>query len=170
MSISINHNDIDIKSEKLRGKGRISLSRKEYDSASYYYSAALQLIEGIGGEKSAELRRRCCLTLAECDIKLGNHLQAIARCSEVIEEAPDINNNDNNNDDNNDKIKYEKLKQALGKAYFRRGLSLQSLEKPQLALIGIIIIIITITIIIIIIIITAIVIIRYEKRARNSPI
>ena len=112
ISISIYDNDIDIKSEKLRGKGRVSLSRKEYESAASFYSAAIQVIEGVGGEKSAELRRRCCLTLAECDLKTGNHLQAIARCSEVIEEAPDIHYDNNDSDD---KMKNEKLKQALGK-------------------------------------------------------
>jgi len=115
ISISIYDNDIDIKSEKLRGKGRVSLSRKEYESAASFYSAAIQVIEGIGGEKSAELRRRCCLTLAECDLKTGNHLQAIARCSEVIEEAPDINYDNNDSDD---KMKNEKLKQALGKGSY----------------------------------------------------
>lgn len=108
----------------LRENGKSFIFSKDYKNAVKCYSAVLQVMEGVGGEESGELRRRCGLTLAECEIKLGNLYQAIARCSEVIEEAPFEYD-----------VKDEGNRQAIGKAYYRRGVSLKRLGKPILALI-----------------------------------
>ena len=83
--------DEDLRSESnvqlLRSTGHYYLRLKDYKGAAKYYSAILQLYEGIGGSESRDVRRRCCLTLAECEIKMGNFMHAISLCSEVIEEA-----------------------------------------------------------------------------------
>jgi len=110
------------------------------------------LIEGIGGQESEELRRRCCLTLAECELQEGQFYCTIARCSEVIEEAPldakslytdrlldevkSINDTVGSTTYNQTEIynKTDKLRASLAKAFYRRGISLNRLEKPQLAI------------------------------------
>ena len=110
------------------------------------------MIEGIGGQESEELRRKCCLTLAECELQEGQFYCTIARCSEVIEEAPidtkvlttdkiveeigstndtTTTTGDNNTESDN---KVDKLRASLAKAFYRRGISLNRLEKPQLAI------------------------------------
>ena len=76
--------------ETLRNIGKRYLSTRQYNKAATCYAAVLQVIEGVGGTESGELRRRCCLTLAECEIKTGNLYAAIARCTEVIEECPEV--------------------------------------------------------------------------------
>lgn len=92
---NIQNDDIIKQAESLRDIGKSYLSAKEYSKAALCYTAVLQVIEGIGGTKSGDLRLRCGLKLAECEIKTGNLYSAIARCSEVIEECPDITIKDN---------------------------------------------------------------------------
>jgi tetratricopeptide (TPR) repeat protein len=126
--------------ESLRNIGRSFLSTKQYSKAASCYAAVLQVIEGVGGSESGDLRRRCGLTLAECEIKVGNLYAAIARCSEVIDECPAITDLDcDAKCENMDKLsenemEEKKLRQALGQAYYRRGVALSRLEEPDLAL------------------------------------
>ena len=67
--------------QALRNAGKKYLISKQYETAAFCYSAALQVMEGIGGYESGELRRKCGLLLAECEIKNCNYYSAIARCS-----------------------------------------------------------------------------------------
>ena len=128
--------------ESLRNIGRSFLSTKQYSKAASCYAAVLQVIEGVGGSESGDLRRRCGLTLAECEIKIGNLYAAIARCSEVIDECPAITDLNDAKDENMEKLSEnemnlkedQKLRQALGQAYYRRGVALSRLEEPDLAL------------------------------------
>lgn len=135
----------------LRDVGKSYLSSKQYSKAALCYSAVLQVIEGVGGKESGEIRQRCSLTLAECEIKLGNLYSAIARCSEVIDESPDLPFLDvdtsalNIGSDaaesastslqplNNEE--YERLSKFLSQARYRRGVALFRLDEPELALI-----------------------------------
>lgn len=150
---------------KLREKGKWFLSKRDYASAAGYYIAVLQIIEGIGGKESGSMRRRCSLTLAECEIKVGNWHNALARCSEVIEEsylrtssapaAPtlstartsdsaqgeseEIASNADEKTASKDTVRtaneeHDELRLAVGKAYYRRGVSLDKLGLPHLAL------------------------------------
>lgn len=79
--------DLLEKINQLREIGKDALKMKRFDDAIQYYSAILNLLEGISGDEAVDLRRRCGLTLAECELKTGNFYQAVARCSEVIDEA-----------------------------------------------------------------------------------
>jgi len=150
-------NSQDVNSDErvcnLRGKGREYLSRKDYNNAARCYAAVLQIIEGIGGVESGVLRRRCCLTLAECEIKVGQLERAVSLCSEVIEEvstklsSSSFSNSNNVNNINanvnrdeieatadKEKEKEEDMRQAMGKAHFRRGVSLSRLGHHKVAL------------------------------------
>ena len=125
--------------EALRDVGKSFLSTKQYSKAALCYAAVLQVIEGVGGAESGELRRRCGLTLAECEIKSGNLYAAIARCSEVIEECPDIVDIEPTDEDQFSReteitTEMGKLRQALGQAFYRRGVSLKRLDEPELAM------------------------------------
>lgn len=118
----------------LREMGRLHLNSKDYRKAAEYYSAVLQSIEKETGSISEELRRRCSLTLAECEIQSGKLFHAIARCSDILNDCPDP--------DGNGKIinsfrfnKTEGLQNVMSKALYRRGLSLMRLNKPHLAVI-----------------------------------
>jgi hypothetical protein len=62
---------------------------RKHKNALFYYSAVMQLLEGTVGEADIRTRRRCELQAADCEMHLGHHLQAIARCSEVINDAPE---------------------------------------------------------------------------------
>lgn len=123
-------NDINI----LRDRGKSCLTTKNFRKAAQYYSAILQIIEkDKQNEKSDSLRRRCALTLAECEIQSGNWHHAIARCSEIIDEYS-TNFNSNNDELNIDsKSSLNDLREALGKAFYRRGVSLLNLNKTVLA-------------------------------------
>lgn len=103
--------------EQLRNEGRVHLSFKRYEEAADCYAAIIQKLEGVGGSEAGELMRRCGLTLAECEIKLGNLYDAIARCTEVINESPDD----------------ASLQQTLGKAFYRRGVSFHRLDMLKFA-------------------------------------
>ena len=68
-TVNVISNDINI----LRGKGKSYLLAKNFRKASQYYSAILQIIEKDKHNTiSDSLRRRCALTLAECEIQTGN--------------------------------------------------------------------------------------------------
>lgn len=114
----------------LRDKGLKFISLKDYKNAAKYYSASLQLMEGIGGVENGNLRRRCALTLAECEIKSGNFYNAISACSQIIDESPKLDDDDKQHIHSNASL----IIQALGKAHYRRGVSLIKLDQSQLAL------------------------------------
>jgi hypothetical protein len=114
--------------------GKIHLSAKEYGKAKLCYAAVLQIIEGDGGTATDELRRRCGLTLAECEIKTGQLFPAIARCTEVIEECPNIEES-SDGEGQTDAVQRERLRLALGKALYRRAVAFNKLSKPELALV-----------------------------------
>ena len=123
--------------ESLRNIGKSYLSAKQYSSAAQCYAAVLQVMEGVGGNESGELRRRCTLTLAECEIKSGNLYAAIARCSEVIEECPEFDDIEPVGEEEEETVSnhdVNSLRHALGQAYYRRGVSLSRLDEPELAL------------------------------------
>ena len=123
--------------ESLRNIGRSYLSTKQYGKAASCYAAVLQVMEGVGGTESGELRRRCGLTLAECEIKSGNLYAAIARCSEVIDECPSIDDGDSMDEEEEKFDERRKLRQVLGQAYYRRGVALSRLDEPDLALLDV---------------------------------
>lgn len=101
--------------------GKVHLNSKDYKRAAQYYSAVIQTIEGHNGNLYADLRRRCLLTLAECEIRNGNLFHAIARCSEILNECPDpsaaldaVNNLSSLEDHDTDF-----LQNVMSKAFFR---------------------------------------------------
>eukprot|EP01039_Chlorochromonas_danica_P000682 gene682-738_t len=128
-----------VKIDRLRDQGKQCLALRQYTEAIQFYSAILQIVEGLPGEDSFELRRRCGLTLAECEIRAGNYHQAVARCSEVIEECVNFA------DSLPKKTKRKKAKKVtmdsidldktLNRAHYRRGLSLKKLNELRIALI-----------------------------------
>jgi tetratricopeptide (TPR) repeat protein len=121
--------------ESLRCIGKTYLSTKQYSQAALCYAAILQVLEGVGGIESGELRKRCGLTLAECEIKAGNFYSAIARCSEVIEECPEITDEEGQSEGNiSESSEITKLRQVLGQAFYRRGVALSRLGEHLLAL------------------------------------
>ena len=71
----------------LRENGKFCLEKKNYSSASKYFSAILTLTEGMKGLRATEIRCRCGLILADCEIKSGKPRRAIARCTEVINDS-----------------------------------------------------------------------------------
>jgi tetratricopeptide (TPR) repeat protein len=129
--------------DTLRIKARKFLSRKDYERAALCYAGILQLNEGKGGPAALEMRRRCCLTLAECEIKVGRLDESIALCTEVIDETStkleslqqrSKDENDNETDIDTRGEEEGDLKNYLGKAHYRRGVSLARLGLPELAL------------------------------------
>lgn len=119
-----NHKQIKL----LRDRGKGLLSVRSYEKASDYYAAVLQIVEGVGGPETVEIRRRCFLTLADCEIKLSRYNEAIARCTELIDESPSVLV-----EGSNEKIN-SNLQESLGKAFYRRGIALMHLNKSTLAL------------------------------------
>ncbi|RYH13266.1 hypothetical protein EON65_36090, partial [archaeon] len=127
----------------LRNKGKSSLSLRRYSEAIKFYSAALQLVEGVPGEECFELRRRCGLTLAECEIRQGSYERAVARCTEVIEESTNYYAEDDSNSAVDQIISSTKeavvasesidLKKTLCRAHYRRGKSFKKLKLYKLA-------------------------------------
>ena len=133
--------------EILRCVGKTYLSSKQYSKAATCYAAVLQVIEGIGGAESGSIRQRCSITLAECEIKLGNLYGAIARCSEVIDECP-IPYLDNHSSDSRtlspgtggshesmNIAQNQLIRKVLSQALYRRAIALYRLEEPELAMI-----------------------------------
>ena len=146
-SISTVNDDPLQNAEILRCVGKTYLSSKQYSKAAICYTAVLQVIEGIGGAESGSIRQRCSITLAECEIKLGNLYGAIARCSEVIDECPipilDNHSSDSRkissgSDGSRVSINTEQndlIRKVLSQALYRRAIALNRLEEPELAMI-----------------------------------
>ena len=105
--------------EQLRNQGKLHLLHGKYDEAADCYAAVLQSLEGTGGDEVGDIMRRCGLTLAECEIKLGNLFDAVARCSEVIDDTPLHTNNGPN------------TRHILAKAFYRRGVAFFRLNMPE---------------------------------------
>ena len=130
-TVNVISNDINI----LRGKGKSYLLAKNFRKASQYYSAILQIIEKDKHNTiSDSLRRRCALTLAECEIQTGNWHQAIARCSEVIDEYSSLFSPGTDPEMDDSSLKDVKdIRDAIAKAFYRRAVSLLNLNKTVLA-------------------------------------
>lgn len=132
------NDDVLAKINNLRRKGRTSVKNKQYQSAIQCYSAILQIVEGVSDEEYSCIRRRSALTLAECEVKVGNLRKAIARFSEVINEAPlshdrwstSYSPNSTGSIDHTD----SEISRAIAKALFRRGLSMKQLNYHYYAL------------------------------------
>lgn len=135
----------DEKIDILRMKARKCLARQDYNRAANCYAGILQLNEGKGGFEAGELRRRCCLTLAECEIKVGKLEHAISLCTEVIDEMAvrldEMNqsstggdSSENSGKEAEQKLSEVELKEYLGKAYYRRGVSLARLDHHDIAM------------------------------------
>ena len=122
-------NILQSKVEYLREQGSNCISNKNFKEATKYYSAILQLLAGQSGEESGNLRRRCGLTLAECELKSGNFYNAIMTCSEIIDESPNLDSTLTS--DNNDPLFVNK---AVSKAYYKRGIALEKANETALAL------------------------------------
>ena len=117
----------------LRQRGKDYISRMMFTEASSCYAAILQILDGSGGANSAELRRKCGLTLAECYFKLGKFYDAIARYSDVIDESPlDVKDGDI---DIRIIAKEKSFRSAIGRAFFRRGAAFNHLNLVDFALI-----------------------------------
>ena len=82
---------------KLRNIGQRFFEIEKYEEASCCYSALLQILEGSSGREYSALRRTFSLKLALCDLNQQRFHRAIARCSEVLNETPDINIDDQTN-------------------------------------------------------------------------
>ena len=128
--------DADGLVQSLRERGRLYLAQRDYSNAARCYAALLQVTEGQAGSKTGQLRRRCSLTLAECEIKLGNLNSAIARCSQVLDEMPSLSSlqNGGKEGEKEEEINTDEIRQAYGKAHYRRGVALDRCNLPQLAL------------------------------------
>lgn len=106
---------------KLRLEGKRHLRNGNVEVAADCYAAIIQNLEGLGGLAAGDLMRKCGITLAECEVKLGNLFDAIARCTDVINELPE-----DENTTTNDRI-------ILGKLYYRRAISFQRLDMKHYA-------------------------------------
>jgi len=114
---------------KDRGK-QLLTNEKKYEEAAQCYSAILQLVEGVSGEDAYELRRRCGLNLAFCNIQTGSYAAAVARCSEVIDES--LNSLLSPNEDRTEQFGKD-LKESLAIAHERRARALKLLKKVDFA-------------------------------------
>ena len=136
----------DMRTDILRMKARKFLAKQDYNRAANCYAGILQVNEGSAGFEAGELRRRCCLTLAECEIKVGNLEHAISLCTEVIDEmtvaldaciqssTSAAGTNDTSDSSEKRQLSEIELKDYLGKAYYRRGVSLARLDHHELAM------------------------------------
>jgi tetratricopeptide (TPR) repeat protein len=118
----------------LRNSGLQSIKNKNFAQAIKYYESVLQLVEGKSGDFSADMRRRCGLTLAECELRCGQFERSIARCSEVIDEG---NNELILQQGISPKLSKSKknlvFRQSMATAHYRRGVALQRLVRLELA-------------------------------------
>lgn len=130
------HVEIERDVHKLRSKGLEYLESRKYSMAWRCYAASLHVLAGHGSEELGKLRHRCALTLAECEIKLEKYEHAIITCSEVIDEAPDVNQTVplSTESDSSDEEDDHSPIQILGKAYYKRGLALEKLKQMTLSL------------------------------------
>lgn len=116
----------------LRDKGHQSNNRGKYGEAAKCYSAALQCLVGVPGDEAYELRRRCGLNLAYCNLKEENYSNAIARCSDVIDESSNFFN-ESGDTPGLESRDVDMLRQALATAHRRRYQALKYLNKDDLA-------------------------------------
>lgn len=105
---------------KLRLEGKRHLRKGNVEEAADCYAAIIQNLEGLGGLAAGDLMRSCGITLAECEVKLGNLFDAIARCTDVINELPE--------DDTS-----HSCRSTLGKLYYRRAVSFRRLDMKHYA-------------------------------------
>lgn len=77
-------------SQVIRQCGLSCLRRKEYSKASDFYSASLQLTEGIPSEKIQQDRLALYLTLSKCEFLKGNYNMTVALITRLLDEAPSI--------------------------------------------------------------------------------
>jgi hypothetical protein len=108
--------------QRLRNAGLEKLQKKNYEAASDYYAAILQLVEGVGGDYATDMRRRCGLTLTECELKCHRYDHAVARASEIIAEFTEIADLDREK---------HLTSKTLAIAHLRRGLAFKYLQKPK---------------------------------------
>lgn len=128
---------------KLRTVGRSNIQAQRYQQASYCYSAVLQIVEGAFETKYVNVRRHCGMLLGRCEELLGNAHHAIARCSEVINEAPDIEpihelgsiyvSKQQIDDDLHPCV--DAAASDVGEAYYCRARCLRTINEPMLALV-----------------------------------
>ncbi len=117
------------------------LTRNGSKPACNCFSAVLQLTQGTPTSEGVRVRRRCGLRLARCDLDLGKLEHAIARCSEVINECPEIKPSFDDSKsytlreetDMQDLCEQEKVLHDLGSAYYLRAICLQRMCKPAMA-------------------------------------
>ena len=125
----IKHPDPD-RISALERLGQNFILNRRYDKAYHCYSAALQLLEGVGGFESQNLRMNFSLSLTQCDLKRGDFYQVILRCTDIIDESSiPVTPNENQLSEVSE-IQLE----MLGKARYRRGLSFYKLGLPNLAI------------------------------------
>lgn len=115
----------------LKDHGKTLLNdQKKFNEAAQCYSAILQLVEGAAGDDAYEMRRRCGLNLAFCDIKEGNYKAAVARCSEVIDESMNYLLSP---PEESSVLFDRQLKESLATAHERRAAALKNLKKVDFA-------------------------------------
>ncbi len=128
--------DVHQRITQLKEHGKTLLNQKHYQRAINYYSGMIFLVEGIKGSRATEIRQRCGLTLAECEMKLGRYSRAVARCSEVIEEASSEVDDLSAKKKSPLLVKRSKsLLRSLALAHYRRAICLKHLRKLSLAMI-----------------------------------
>ena len=110
-----------------------------YSEAAVCYAGSLQMLEGPLDDDKIAKRRMCGLRLALCQLESKNFLNAIARCSEVINEAhePEINMNEHETYSLREKpsmIGDQLLVHDLGLAFLTRAKCLIAIGKLNLAM------------------------------------
>lgn len=116
---------------RLRHHGKSAHTAERYFDAIKCYTAILQLVEGLPGQEAYEMRRRCGLNLAYCELKTQNYGKTVARCSEVIDESS--NYLAELNGELSSPESQQLLRESLSKAHQRRGMALKFLNKLDLA-------------------------------------
>lgn len=128
---------------QLRNVGRLNLQTHQHQQASLCYSAILQLVEGAHEPRYIDVRRRCGVLLGRCEEILGNTYHAIARCSEVINEAPEITPAHNPcnlyastslEDNLSNELSIGQAASDIGEAHYCRARCLRAINEPLLAL------------------------------------
>ena len=118
---------------KLNEHGKSSMKLNQYNNALWYYSGIMSSLEGITGFKATQIRRRCGLSLADCEIKRNCFKRAIARCSEVI---LDITNDFPDDSQLSSKSFSKKsLLRTLALAHYKRAVALKLLELNHFSII-----------------------------------
>jgi tetratricopeptide (TPR) repeat protein len=121
---------------KLNDFGKHCLVKKQYHNAQWYFTAILSLTDGLKGQKGSNIRRKCGLSLAECELKTGRYQRAIARCTDVIVEASnDVEESFLQSNLSKIPAAKKSLLRSLALAHFKRAVALKYLEKPQLSMI-----------------------------------